>query len=467
MSFDSLGRYQSNHKPWDHVGNVIPDVEHSEGERPACEFKPASWLPVQFFDKHYENWNVVMPGKAVALDPDGRVMPAQYGLTGASVVYSQSDVDAGTIDIATGLAVTTTKTVVLSQLTGVRGSAWTLANAGTTGATHTSGFMGRYGSDGDFDDATAKYPIGIAPYAYLKWAGGDGSNPANFTQHNYQMQHQVAVLCDYVVKLPLIPAQAASETVNKTTSGTLVFGTTGTHTRAQAVANATGRYNASTGSLPVLSTYTVVALALDNVNLATQTSRTLLALASDNTADDVSGVLVNEMSALSAVQSAGDYFVDEPVGVIFIYSSDGATLPTSLSGAAGTVSLTYYHNTTAASTVSKFASVLGPIKPGDFVKVTADSNLVTAASSDFRLVVGQVLALESHPRDALDRVRTAYNPAINTSSSGSMANGVAGSASVNLGQMDQMPGSANGGFPAGISYAGAADLFCIINLVSR
>jgi hypothetical protein len=99
MSFDSLNRYNPNHKVWDHVGNLIPDVEHSEGERPAIELQVASWLPVQFFDKHYENWMVVLPGKAIALDPDGRAMPAEYGLTSASVVYTQNDVDAGTIDV--------------------------------------------------------------------------------------------------------------------------------------------------------------------------------------------------------------------------------------------------------------------------------------------------------------------------------------------------------------------------------
>ncbi len=85
MSFNALGQYTPNHKAWDHVGNIIPDVENSEGDRPHLgdKARPASWLPVQFYDKHYENWNVVMPGKAVAYDPDGYLMPAEYGLTGS------------------------------------------------------------------------------------------------------------------------------------------------------------------------------------------------------------------------------------------------------------------------------------------------------------------------------------------------------------------------------------------------
>jgi len=465
--FDSLGRYQASHKAWDHVGNIIPDVEHSEGTRPALELRPADWLPVQMFDKHYENWNVIMPGKAVALDPNGRAMPAEYGLTGASVVYTQSDVDQGVVDIATGAPVTAAKTVSLANLTGVRHASWTAATAGT-GAI-TSGFLGRYGSDGDYADGSKKYPVGVAPYAALQWAGGDGFNPAQLRQHNYIMQHQIAVLCDYVLRLPLIPAQEANETVEKAVSGSnLVFGTRDTHTRAQAQANTTGRYNASTGSLPVLASHTVIALALDEQDLARQTSRTQLAMSSTDASDDLSGLLLSEKSSLAAITQAGDYMMDHAVGVIFLYSADGATLPTALSGAAGTVRLTYYRNGAAAGTVSKFASVLGPVKPGDFLKAGANSNLVPAAGGDdYKDILGQVLALETHPRDALDRVRTAYNPPLGTDSSGSMSNGVAGSASANMGHMDRMPGSATGGHPDLIHYAGAADTIVIVNLVSR
>jgi hypothetical protein len=467
MAFNSVNQYSASHKTWDHVGNIIPDVEHSEGERPAGEFKPAAWLPVKFFDKYFENWFVIMPGKAVAMDPDGRLMPAEYGLTSATVAYTASDVTAGVIDVATGLAVTAAKTVTLSNLTGARDATWTAANAGVGSV--TSGFMGRYGEA--FNDSAKKYAVGLAPYGYLQWAGGDGSNPADLTQHNYQMQHQTAVLCDYVVRLPLIPAQEASETIGKTESITdLVFGTSGRHNRGNIQANAEGRYDSSTGTVPVLDTYPVMALALNEENMARQTARTTLVLASSNSADDVSDILVNERSALSAVTQAGDYWVDYIVGVIFIYSADGTTLPTSLTGAAGTVSLTYYRYGTAPSVLSEFASVLSSdIKPGDFLKAGTGSNLVTAdpTSDDHAEIIGQVLALEVHPRDALDRVRTAFNPALDTDSSGSMANGVAGGPSSNVGQLDQMAGSASGGYPAALHYAGAADTLAIINLIGR
>lgn len=465
MAFDSLGRYTANHKVWDHVGNIVPDVEHCEGERPHGEFKPAEWLPVQFYDKHFENWCVIAPGKIVALDPDGRLMPAQYGLTSASVVYTQNDVDAGVIDISTGLPVASVKTVVLANLTGVRESGWTAALAGVS---KTSGFMGRFGVA--FGDAAVKYPIGVCPYPVLQWAGGDGFNPTGYAKHNYNMQHQVAVLCDYVLKLPYVPAKVAAETVDKTATGSaLVIGTANVHTRTNVIANASGRYDSTTGTVPVLATDTVIGIALDNVNLAKNTSRTTIALASDNTSDDVSTILVNEVGSVSAVNAAGDYFVDYEAGVIFIYSTDGATFPTALSGASGTVSIAYYYNDGAASVVSKFASVVGDVNPGDFLKCDANSNFVVGApgSDAAAVLIGQVLAFFTEPRSGLDKVRTAYNPALNTNSSGSMANGSLGSASVNLGQMDKMAGSATGGVSGLVNYAGGADRLVIVNLIGR
>ena len=481
MSFNDLNQYTASHKVWDHVGNILPDIELSEGERPAVKFQPASWLPVQFRDKYYEEYYVVMPGKLVALDPDGCVMPAQYGLTSGTVSYVQADIDAGVIDIATGLPVTTVKTVTFTQLTGVRQAGWTRANAGVT-ATATSGFMGRFGvSDtagypGAFVDGTRKPPIGVAPYGFFQWAGGDGSNPANLRKHNHMLQSQVAVLCDYVIRLPYVPAQVTTEdirgaagTAYQTPTGTaLTVGTTNWHTRAAAAASAGGRYNATTGSVPVLSTYPVIALALNKVGMATQTPRTALAMACA-AGGDVSTILVNERTSLSAVRAAGDYFVDYPASVLFIYSADGATAPAALSGCT-TPTLTYYEyeDSDAAGTLSRFACVCGAaLQPGDLLVAGANSNFVKWAGSELQdQVMGQVLAIVDDYDEGLSKVRTAFNPGIGTDSSGSMANGVLGTAALNLGQLDQMPGTATGGYGDLTTYAGAVK-YVIINLISR
>ena len=210
--------------------------------------------------------------------------------------------------------------------------------------------------------------------------------------------------------------------------------------------------------------------------MATNTARTTITLQSDNTADDVSDILVNERSALSAVTAAGDYFVDYPAGVVFVYSADGATFPVSLSGAAGTVSITYYQyeESAIAGTLSRFACVCGAsgggnidLQPGDLLIPGANSNLERWRGTELQdQVIGQVLAIVDDYDEALAKVRTAFSPAIGTDSSGSMANATAGSASANLGQLDQMPGSATGGYSDLTAYAGAVK-YAIINLIGR
>ena len=61
-------------------------------------------------------------------------------------------------------------------------------------------------------------------------------------------------------------------------------------------------------------------------------------------------------------------------------------------------------------------------------------------------------------KDALDRVRTAF-PSIGTDATGALP-GYAG-------QLDQMPGSANGGVPDKVHYSGASNLVVRVNLISR
>lgn len=461
MSFNTLNQMTGNHKSWDHVGNMVPDVFVSEGTSPAVQLMPAPWLPVQFYDKHYENWNVIMPGKLVSLDQDGDVIPAEYAkgvAASTTVVYTNDDVAAGTIDIATGSAVTTAKTVTLSELDGTKGGSWTAATAGVNGASSASGFMGRFGESW----APSHYPVGVVPYACLQHPGGDGVNPANLTYHNYNMQHLVTIVCDYVMKLPLVPAQAATETLNNSwTASAITFGTNDSwHNRTWI--QDTDRYDFIDGLYPCLDTYAVIAYPLDNIPVAKNTARTRFTAS-------LATLLVNEKSAMSAITQTGDYWVDYDVGVVFAYSADGNTLP-------GASTLTYYHYTGAVSTMSKFACILADsaeLIPGDFLECTTQSNWTRVATpgpanatANFANVLGQVLGFVTEPQDYLERVRTAWTN-LNTDSSGSMANATAGSATANLGQMDQMPGTATGGVGDLVHYAGAADRYAIVNLINR
>lgn len=403
MSINSAGQYTGNHKTWDHVGNMIPVVEHSEGIRPHGEFKPAAWLPVQFYDKYYEEWFVMLPGKMVAFDNDGRVVPAGYGISSPlDVTYSTDDVTAGVIDVRTG-------------------SALLSANTGTFPVSGVEDFMG-----GGETFAVSK-PVGVVPYPYWQWAGDgtdndDGFNPAGFRNHNHSLQHRVAILCDYVLELPLVPATlSAAESMEQASSGT--------NTR----------------------TFT----AVDNLPLAANTQRTPLAWSEGAGAPgNVVTKFAVQKDNLTDVLAAGDWYIDLVAGVVTVFS-------TTMIGTTD-YELTYSHYASAptGSNVSKFASALGDLDAGDFLVCNADSNYIVTTTADFKDIMGQVLEIENVlGKDALDKVRTAYDPAIGTSAAGGLP--------AYAGQLDQMPGSATGGVPDKVHYAGAADKVVRINLVSR
>ena len=235
--------YTGNHKTWDHVGNLTPNIEISEGIRPAEELHPADYLKLVRFDSYSEDYYVISAGKVVALDSDGNVVPAGLALqaaaykaawdgaggiqsvnraaavaavvaltghTAGAAIYDTTDVD----PVASGVAVKTHtgNDVILD-----------IGDLGTTNMLVVENFFTALGAsvekrvcdfdaadfaaaDGDIitDAVTISAPIGIAPYNYFRWAGGGGVNPADYTHHNYNRQHQVAVLCDYYIELPRI-----------------------------------------------------------------------------------------------------------------------------------------------------------------------------------------------------------------------------------------------------------------------
>lgn len=417
MAFNSVGQYVGTHKVWDHVGNILPNVEHSEGERPAIEWKVAEWLPVQFFDKHYDNWFVIMPGKVVAEDADGRLCPAGLKIaaelvgSGDVVTYTLNDVEAGTINVATGLPVTAAQ---LTDPGSTRGY--------TKAEIDSAGFLGRAGVA-----FTVSNPVGIAPYAFLQWAGGDGFNPAEYRKHNYNMQHQVAVLCDYVLEMPLVPGATASEALTfsvDATEGANVFTDSG----------------------------------LANLPVAANTDRTPITFAGGSSAT----LFVNQVADKTQISGPGDWAIDLTLGHVSVYS---ASAPLG-------VTVSYSHYAAAPASVSRFACAVGDLKGGDLVTFDADSNYRAATAATLflsgsptgaevaramGLVIGQVLDRDSSlPKDMLDRVKTSFAPALGTDASGALP--------AYLGQLDQMPGTANGGMPSNVHYAGAADTVVRINL---
>lgn len=233
--------YTTNHKGWDHVGNLTPNVEISEGIRPAEELKPAGYLKLVRFDKFSEDYYVVSAGKVVALDSDGNVVPAGLalqaaayktawdgaggdigtnrtagraavdgldGFTAGAAAYDATDVD----PVASGIAVKghTGNDVVAGDYM-VENFFTCVLDGGSATPARVIDLISADLNDSDSDltaVVTVSAPIGIAPYNFFRWAGGDGFNPSEYTHHNYNRQHQVAVLCDYYIELPVVADKA-------------------------------------------------------------------------------------------------------------------------------------------------------------------------------------------------------------------------------------------------------------------
>jgi len=428
-------QYTANHRGWDHVGNVTPQVEYCESIRPHGEWMPANWLPVARFDKHYEVWKVVSAGKAVALTRDGRLVPAglkqKFAATVGDIIsYTADDVTEKTEDLLTGAAV--------SNLGATR------TRAAISAALIERGLLAPGESAEDF----ISLPVGVAPYDYYQAPGGDGFNPAEYRFHNHNLQHRAGILCDYVLELPLVPLQVADETMDGALGGGgITPGTGAWHTSAGIAASTTLGYDDE-----VASGDDVVAYSFENFPVAKN-------IAGGSLSTDATGGLLVEKASITAVKNGqpGDYFLDEERGVLFLHEDSGDAIPAPFSLSAK-ISYAYYADVAAAGLGFTFAS--GDLKPGDFVKADENSNFkkvdlvlggtaladIQAALDERDAILGQVLELEEHPRDYLERVRTAYTQ---------------------LGTLDQMPGTASQGLPDKITYASAANRVVRINLVRR
>ncbi len=398
MAVNTLGQYSATHKAWDHVGNVTSDFVISEGQNPPGQFRPASWLPVLFWDKYYEIWKTIMAGKVCAFDNDGRVIPAQYGLGAATITYTATDVTAGVIDVRTGVALVT-------------------GGIGTFNVAAVANFMG--GSDA----LAVSAPIGLAFFDCFQdfgdaSSGDDGDNPVYYAQHNFRMQHRITFVCDAYVEAPLIPGNATATNLGQLT---LAAGT-----------------NILDG------------VALANLPVAANTVRTPTTF-TNGTGTDVATRFVNQVTARADIAASGDWFIDLETGIISCFGT--ATI------VANVYQIAYYHYNAAPGTFSQFLCAYGDLNAGDFVQCGTQSNFVVDAAPDVTDTMGQILEKIVHPQDLLDRVMSAYNPPLSTSATGLLPG--------YDGQADQTPGTATGGVPQNVHYAGGADTVVRVNLFAR
>lgn len=154
-------------------------LEISEGQRPALALRPAQYLPVKYLDKYLNDWVVIAAGTIVAIDASGDLVNANGG---AATAYTYTADDIGlTVDYD------------------ANGHDVYVATAGAASSV-----------------PPGNKPIGVAPYDYYQniSVGFDSANPTGLTKYtNYQIQDKVAVLCDYMIEVPVKTACDASGTI--------------------------------------------------------------------------------------------------------------------------------------------------------------------------------------------------------------------------------------------------------------
>jgi hypothetical protein len=463
--------YVANHKFWDRMGRITPNVEWSESHRPHFEAMPAPWLNVQRYEYEIEAWHVVSSGKVVALSREGHLVPA--GLrkawciaTGSdALVYTTDDVTQDVIDLTTGVAVTAHVHYTEDEL---------------TAALRKRGLITQDERAMDF----ISQPIGIASYNYYQASGPDTYNPATLYQHNFRPQALCAVTCDYVATYPVLPAVVSAETMaNAIANGAsdMLHFFDNTHTRAAGWFGSTAIHGVLRYADLVAAGDDVVAYMCVNAPLAWITE--------DSPMTSSLGGLTNQVSSISAISAAGDFYVDYDYGVLFLYEADGNAIPSPWT-TSGTI-IYYHYNAegSATNTLSTFACATGNLNYGDFLTYDDHSNLIKAemniatagfamtgvsgtpystdpdydsasiTDADYSLqielavqnyhqgIIGQVIGTTIYPKDYLDRVKTAY----------------AGQTAANM----QTPGSATGGRSDQLTYANAAERMVIVNLIGR
>lgn len=458
--------YVPNHKIWDRMGRITPNVEYSHSERPHFESFPAPWLPVARHDYENDYYIVVSSGKVTALDREGKLVPAglrkAFNVASGSTIltYAAADVTQGVIDLTTGELVAAATSYTEAQVTQA------LKERGLIGASERA------------TDFISK-PVGIASYNYYKAAGTDHYNPTKLFKNNFRPQALAAITCDYCITVPVVPKEQATETMaNDRTGGATALLTNyldGTTPRAAGWFNATQIHDVVKYANDVAVGDNVVCYMFLYAPLALETDDTPITAS-------VAG-LVSKKDLVTDLATAGDYFVDRETGLLFVYEAGGDAIPSPFTTSA---TITYYHYNAAVSDAGNtYMCATGDIEYGDFLTYDASSNLIKAtldigtaegydasgtlysadpdygsgtdaaislqlekAISNYQAgIVGQVIGVNEYPRDYLERVKTAY----------------AGQTAANM----RAPGSATGGRIDALTYTGAAERMIIVNLICR
>lgn len=407
------------------LDNITPNYFHNSNHlvNPALDLKPAAWLPVQWTTNVDQDAFVISSGKVVALDAEGRMVPAGIGtkMIASGIAYTATDVTHLVTDITTGEKVAGAVSYTAAQVAFAilsRG----LVDEEEAGAQTAAAVIPLF----------IKGPIGVAAYDIYVWAGDDA---AHLTHHNYQKQHAVQFFTQAELIAPVLSPTADTTAFDVSVlTGTAFNATTnpfpvdGEIWEAAEISQVIRYAGSLTSASPV------IALGLDGGLVAANTSRTPLTC-------DVATVLLRQVASADRVRKAGDYFLDADVAVLFLHSSTYAALVTANTDP----TMSYYTYAVAAGAASgeKFLHILasatyGTIRPGDYLTVDADSNLevfTPTTAAHILATCGRVLQIIDEPRNLMDAVKTAWSD----------SNSVAA---------DQMPGTATAGYSDMITLTG-------------
>lgn len=235
--------YTPTHKRFDDWGKVTPQVEISEGIRPAQAYLPAPYLPTVRYNEHYRDYFVISAGTPVALDSNGFVIPAGLALqfqnitkstgvnlatTAGLTTYSATDVTLG-IKNALGETCEAGEPVIAAMLgiSNAGGEDWTsedtrldddtnvvLALTPAIGfATADMWLLSSYGSW----SPSAATLAGAAAEALAFYAAE--SSPYLMKYHNYELQGPVGITTRAYIEVPVVTVASAF-----TTADTPLFG---------------------------------------------------------------------------------------------------------------------------------------------------------------------------------------------------------------------------------------------------
>lgn len=183
-------------KRWDHWGHITPNVEYSEGIRPTGEYMPAPYLPAIRFDAYFEEYKVISDGKPVSFDSAGFVVPS--GFRKEALAYK-------TTADASGIAAADAAAIIKYTADDVtRGIKNALGVAVSVGEPVVKSFLTTTGSAPFAVNITVSEPVGVADTDFWGHPGGDGTNPTLFNKYNFNLQHRIGFLCDYVIQLPIV-----------------------------------------------------------------------------------------------------------------------------------------------------------------------------------------------------------------------------------------------------------------------